>query len=488
MAEAAEVQTIEPTDWQARVLALPETFDLALTGGRGGGKSYACLLLALRHVEQYKQNARVLVVRKDFPSLRDLEGEARNLFRTAYGKSLGHNAQEHQFKFPSGAVVRFDQIAGPEDFFKFQGQSYSLIIVDEAGQYHNPQPLDMLRSSLRSKAGVPCRLILSANPAGAGHHWILQRHVAGVSPWHVYVDRASQREFITAPSTLADNEHLPADYRRQIEAATATDEELRKAWISGDWFISRGAYFASVFDENRNVVPAWPDLPGGGNGGLLPKAARKSAIPKRPPPHMPPQPARWRFWLTLDHGSAAPCIAYIVAQSPGDFGPDGRHYPKDSLILLDEVAFVDGGSLNQGLHLTVPRMAEDIVERCRAWGVPPEGVADDAIFARHGSQQGTIGDEYRKAGVALQPARKGDRLGGWQMMRKLLANAGQPDVPGLYISERCSYWLKTVPMLPRDERRLEDVDTKAPDHAADATRYGLVHEPETFTKRKAQGF
>ncbi len=471
----SDAHTIEPTPWQTHVLAAPEEHDLFLGGGRGGGKSYACLLLALRHIEQYGANARVLIVRRDFPSLRDLEGEAHNLFRTAYGKALGHNAADHVFKFPSGAVVRFDQIEGAQDFHKFQGQSFSLIIADEAGQWSDPQPLDMLRSSLRSKAGVPCRMILSANPGGVGHHWLLQRHVAGVHPWTPYVERASQREFITAPSVLSDNPHVPDDYRKQIEAATATDPELQKAWLNGDWHISRGAFFSHVFDANRNVIRAWPEKPDThALQGLTPFQQRNLKANARSVGSNPIY--GWRYFASLDHGSAAPCVCYIIAKSPGAEGPDGKFYPRGSLVLMDEIAFVDGGNLNTGLQMTVPDMARDIREQCGAWGILARGVADDATFSRHGSGAGSLADEYRRAGVTVQPARKADRLSGWESMRRLMADAGKPDRPGIYVSERCWYFLATVPTLPRDPKRPEDVDTKSPDHAADAVRYGIVSE------------
>ena len=111
------------------------------------------------------------------------------------------------------------------------------------------------------------------------------------------------------------------------------------------------------------------------------------------------------------------------------------------------------------------------------WGIPAEGVADDAIFNRHGGQHGSIGDEFRRAGVIFGKAGKGGRVAGWQRMRRLLSDAGKPDVPGLYISRLCRYWWSTVPALPRNPRNPEDVDTTASDHGADACRYALTQDP-----------
>ena len=58
-----------------------------------------------------------------------------------------------------------------------------------------------------------------------------------------------------------------------------------------------------------------------------------------------------------------------------------------------------------------------------------------------------------------------------------------PMYPALYVSRLCRYWLLTVPSLPRDARRVEDVDSTAIDHAADACRYALTRgEPVTSSK------
>lgn len=39
----------------------------------------------------------------------------------------------------------------------------------------------------------------------------------------------------------------------------------------------------------------------------------------------------------MDWGSAAPSVTYVCLKAPGDVG----RFPKDSLILLDELATVD---------------------------------------------------------------------------------------------------------------------------------------------------
>jgi hypothetical protein len=132
----------------------------------------------------------------------------------------------------------------------------------------------------------------------------------------------------------------------------------------------------------------------------------------------------------------------------------------------------------------VPRLAEAIREMCGRWHIRPNGTADDAIFARmRGLKAPTIADEFSRCGVMFTPAGKGSRKAGWEKMRTLLFQAGKPDLPGLYIARHCDYAWETLPSLPRDPRDIEDVDSSAPDHAADALRYGIIWRPQHVTQR-----
>ena len=85
-------------------------------------------------------------------------------------------------------------------------------------------------------------------------------------------------------------------------------------------------------------------------------------------------------------------------------------------------------------------LADAIKAMCARWKVGPHGVADDAIFAKTGSGAGCIADESAREGIYFDPAQKGDRVSGWQRMRRLLADAGKPDRPGLYVSRAYRYW------------------------------------------------
>lgn len=476
------------SDFQRRVLAVPEEFDLFLGGGRGGGKSFTLALLALRHAEQYGERARVLYVRLTYRGVADFEAITRELFGRAYGPAARFNSAEHVWRLPTGAYVELGQLDGPADYGKYQGRSFTLLLVDEAGHYAAPDLLDRLRSNLRGPRGLPVRVAMAANPGDPGHHWLASRYVfRSGAPWRPFDEPKSGRRWVYAPSTYLDNVLLDRDaYRAQLEASCPGDPELLRAWVEGDWAVARGAFFAGVLAEERVAIDAWDPaafaalrLPPARSGRRLIPVTMNTP-PRRPADADPdPEPTdagpdRWEVFLAHDFGVSAPSVTFVAARSPGATGPDGRWYPRGSVLLLDELTTSAPGDLSRGLGWTVPRLAEAICDLAAGWMAHAEGVADDACFARTGHGAGSIADEFRMHGVRFEPARKADRRTGWERLRRMLEAAGKPDVPGLYVSRACEYFWATVPYLARDPRRADDVDSRGPDHAADAARYAVL--------------
>jgi hypothetical protein len=173
------------------------------------------------------------------------------------------------------------------------------------------------------------------------------------------------------------------------------DPELLRSWLSGDWSISRGAFFGAVLSETDNAIAPWaPDSltrlrtrrTYAGHGIYLQKGGDE-----------------WKCWLSHDFGVSAPSATGLFAESPGAVGPDGVYYSRGSVILLDERVTAVPGQPSIGLGWPVPKIAESIEEMCAEWGVNPRKgghVADDAIFNRLGtSSTASIAEEFRKCGV-----------------------------------------------------------------------------------------
>jgi hypothetical protein len=220
-----------------------------------------------------------------------------------------------------------------------------------------------------------------------------------------------------------------------------------------------------VLSEKRSAFGPW-------NFGNWKAATSYENVPHHVLIRLPPLDTR--LFLAHDFGVSAPSVTFVCVRSPG-VEANGRYFPRDSLLLMDELSTNVPDNYTTGLGYTVPHLAEEIVELSKRWGMRrAEGVADDAVFSKSGHVAGSIAEEFRRHGVYFQPARKAQRIPGWQKLRVLMENAGKPDVPGLYVSRACAGFWATVPTLPRDPRRGDDVDSRGPDHWADAARYALA--------------
>lgn len=116
-------------------------------------------------------------------------------------------------------------------------------------------------------------------------------------------------------------------------------------------------------------------------------------------------------------------MTYLVAKSPGG-GAFGKYYSRDSLVLVDEFSTALPDQPHKGTNWIIPILSEEITAMCKDWEVRSEGCADDAIFSRTGSVSGSIAEEFARSGVIFHPDKKADRLTGWTIMRRLLADAG----------------------------------------------------------------
>jgi hypothetical protein len=464
-------EAIELSGFQQRACCVPEDYNLALTGSRGGGKSYLIAILIMRHIVKYGDRARVLFVRTSHPGCEDFVMILRDLFGRVWGPAVRFNANDGIWRgFPDGGTVEISQLSNHGEYQKFQGRSFTLICVDELGQFGVDELPSLLRSNLRGPAEIPKRMIYASNPCGIGHSWIYKKFVLRTVPWHPY--EIDGQTWVTAPSLFTDNPFIDGEkYRRDLEAACAFDGELLKAFRDGRWDVIRGgSYFAQCLNEQRVMFDGWK---------LAKGVTVRAFLKPRPIPAgngivlCEPDLEPWTFWIALDWGYSAPSVCYLLARSPGQTVA-GRYYPRGSVLLLDEVCTARPGQPHVGAELSVEDVATLIKDMCKRWGVKPRGCCDDACGIRN-DKGVSIVETFAKAGVYFYSAEKGSRISGWTYMRELLNNASleRIDKPGLYVSDRWSYWWETVPFLSRSMRHPEDLDGVC-DHGADACRYGLV--------------
>lgn len=430
-------RTIGPTPFQAKVLAIPEDLWLFLGGGRGGGKSMGLQFLILRHCNQYGARARVLVTRRRLKSLLQFGEELRALLRSAYGSSVAYNLNDNIFRLPNGATIQLTHCESSSALTDtVQGMTFSLIVVDEAGEGPDLEVIDQLSLTLRAQ-GVPLRMVLAGNPGGANHSALAERYVTGRPPWAPF--EFGGNTWVYAPSTVDDNGHLPEAYKRNFEVLKTTDPALYQAHRHGDWSAIVGDYFGGVWRAERAVFDHHDVTP-----NLF------STLK-----------------LSIDWGSAAPCAVVLGGQLAFDVRlSDDRVMHRGSWAIYDEWFEHDPLNLNRGTGRTPGQIAPALHAMAARASVRARGVIDSAAEARSaGRLESSISDLFRDAGVRVTPAKKGPRVPRMEMLKTLMANGE------FWVARRCRFWLATVPALPRDPRLPEDVDTSANDHLLDATSY-----------------
>ena len=207
-------------------------------------------------------------------------------------------------------------------------------------------------------------------------------------------------------------------------------------------------YFADCWETQTNIIPPFP----------LPKS--------------------WHIDRSFDWGSSKPFSVCWWTESDGcDVKlKDGTIRPtcKGDLFLFAEW-YGWNGKANKGCRMIASEIARKIkaIESKFPFAVRP-GPADSSIWTTENGN--CIADDMAAQGIKWTKANKspGSRVQGWEIMRRYLKNAANREEPGLYVFETCRHFIRTIPILPRDDRKPEDIDTNAEDHIADAVRYRLL--------------
>lgn len=421
----------EPSERQREFHEATE-MDVLYGGAAGGGKSVALVMEAFKAAIRYP-GIRVLLMRRTFDEL--AESIFPVLAKYRYGLKLGArwNGSEKELRFGNGSVFRCRYLESAADASRRQGGEYQLLLVDEA-TLMPPGAVEVIKfERLRSSSEVPViGTRMSCNPGGPSHGSVKTRYIKPTNYGReVFTDdNGITVRFIPAKAT--DNPHLNIEYIRSLDAIP--DPDRRAAMRDGDWDRFAGMLFSEFSRDRHTLEPIQ-------------------------------LPDTWRRYEGVDWGFAAPWAVVFGVEDP-----DGR-------LWIERELYSEGvGEAEQARRILE---AEGELR-------PAARYADDAMWAALGDAK-PIAQVYAENGCHLEKAGKGpgSRVTGWQRIHSFLQDApacplhrnrGWEQCPRLHIFTTCSNLLRELVDLPYATRgNVEDADSNASDHAADALRYLLLN-------------
>jgi phage terminase large subunit len=399
-------------------------------GARGGGKSHFCLITALLIALAYP-GISIVMLRRTYGELQDyfITRLKANYPDTVFGYKYIEKTKTATFTNGSKIILR--ACDNEKDAQKIQGIEYQLMIIDEANNF-DEMTIHRLSGSLRNSKvkNFEPTLLMTGNPGGLSDLYFINHFVnPDFKKWLKY-ELDYQDKYIFVPAKVYDNPHINESYTSWL---MGLPEDLKRAWLDGDFTVFEGQFFNNWIHE-KHVVGEF---------------------------EIPPE---WLRVVGIDLGYTKkhPTVALFAAQDP-----------KTQRVYIYR-EYAGTGSIEEYIREIQYFIGDENV----AWIF-----ADPSMF--RSSTKFRDNDEspdmmFLQAGLMLTPANN-DRINGWRIVKQWLHH-DEHHPPMLQIMDCCPNLIETLPLLrfvgeklasSRTQKK-EDLDTRQRDDAADALRYLLV--------------
>ena len=356
-----------------------------------------------------------------------------------------------------------------KDVTKYQGAEIHVLLIDELTHF-----TDYIYRFLRNRVrlgglvipdkykGLFPRILCGSNPGSCGHNWVKQTFVDYQPEMQISLTSSEEggmmRQYI--PARLTDNKALldnDPHYADRLKGLGRQD--LIDAMLNGDWDIVAGGMFDDLWYKDIHVIKPFKI------------------------------PETWIIDRAYDWGSSKPYAVGYFAESDGcDVElPNGLIIPtiNGDIFLIDEI-YGWNGKANQGCKELNTETGKKVVEHDKfikeKYNIEVRpGPADTAIYVKANGKTKSIAEDMEGVGcywTDKADKKPGSRVAGAEKVREYLHNSVAREGPGLFIFNNCRHFIRTVPVLPRDEKKTDDVDTEAEDHEYDMVRYRLQQKRE----------
>lgn len=462
----------------------PSIFEIHYGGARGGGKTdegMAALAPVLNN-----NRLRALTIRKNADDLADWVDRARRMFKP-FGAVLA--GKPVVGKMTSGALIRTGHLKDDDAYTKYQGQEYQRMTIEELTQINSEKRYLMLIASCRSTVpGLWAQVHSNSNPGGVGHLWVKKRFidpdpevcdmeekeyhyvdeygVEKICYYKIITERETGMKRAFIPATIDDNPVLKdndPNYVRQLDSLKSSDPELWKAWRLGDWNIFAGQVFKewrpTLNNAPYHVIPSVPTY-------INPEDGQYHSVLEN-----------CQLYAALDWGYNDAFSCHWIAVTPEDSMGVRRYYVYRELT----------GSERRPKEWA-REIAEIVNNEPIEWLAMPHDTYNNTGGTRPIEQQFREAfDEYAlerdASGSLLHPRfsismvygeakSHNSKINRQALLHEVLAEA--PDgLPYLQVTEANRKLIETLPSLPYDDKKVEEIDDEAEDHYYDSLTYCL---------------
>lgn len=479
--------------------------EILYEGTRGPGKTAAQLMRFRRLVGLgYGAFWRGVIFDIEYKNLGDIIAQSKKLFsKFNDGAKFLSSASELKWRWPTGEELLFRYEKNAEGYWNYHGQEFPFVGHNELTKRPDSEFYESMFSCMRSSfrpqdyplsdgsllPPIPLECFSTTNPFGVGHTWVKKRFIDPAPRGTVHktytkvLNPQTQSEETITMTRVAihgswrENKFLDPKYIAQLMAIK--DPNKKKAWVDGSWDVTSGGRFDHLWDYNTHVV-------------------KKFDIP-----------SDWQVDRSHDWGESKPFSNLWFAQANGN--PvliDGKEWTpaKGSVICIAEYYGCDVEEHNTGVKMSATNVAKmvkyvdesligknpelpsvhkgelNLVPGIVKGKVKP-GAADNAINNAD-DEMISIADKMAKVGVKWEKSDKkpGSRINGAALLCEMLeaaleakdAESGIGERPALYFMEHCRGIISRFPVLSRDTKNPDDIDTEQEDHDYDALRYRVT--------------